>query len=137
MHKHHASKPSTRPLEDHESTHTNLLTKKNNSLQIFVDFPNISLLIINSWYTHYFEYARHGLFIGSLSDQKHMNLTNGVKLMHFETSFYSYLLIKDLISKSVSTAVFNSRGKIIRKGFISCDTIPLKYLIAIMQNLKT
>ena len=35
---------------------TSLLTKWNNCLVIFVYFPYISLLIINSWYTHCFEY---------------------------------------------------------------------------------
>ena len=55
-----------RPLKDHEKTHVTLLTKRNNSLLIFVDFPFISLLIINSRYTHCFEYAHHGLIMGSL-----------------------------------------------------------------------
>ena len=36
---------------------------------------------------------------------KHMELTNAVKLMYFEIQFFSYLLIGDLISKIVWTAV--------------------------------
>ena len=55
---------------------TSLLTKWNNCLVIFVYFPYISLLIINSWYTHYFEYAHHRLFMWSF-------LLNGVKVGFF------------------------------------------------------
>ena len=68
-----------RSLKDHEKNHVSLVTKRNNSLLIFANFPCISLLIINSRCTHCFEHVHPGLFIGSLlSGLKHMDLVNGV-----------------------------------------------------------
>ena len=100
MYKHHASKTSITTTKGPRKNPRKFTDKEMNSLQIFVDFPYICPSIINSRYTPCFEYAHHGLFMGSLTGIKHMDLTNGVKLMHFEI-FYSYVSIVDFLFKSV------------------------------------
>ena len=70
MHQSHLQKP----LKDYARTNVNLLTKRNIPPPpplIFVVFPYISLVIINSRYTHCFKYTHHRLFMTSLSGLKH------------------------------------------------------------------